>query len=202
MKSSVTLGIPIGGIIEWPSNTPPPNFMLVNGALLSALDYPDLFNVIGTSFGGTYPNFNLPDARGGVIVGADNIGGTSANRIAQFHLHPNTLGSLGGLENVQIIEATLPPHGNRTVYSNSPDLTHSHSVATTYTMNGNNTLPWAWDLSGYSTLGGANLGDENESMSDYLTHNHPDSSVTYSGSSLEHNNMMPSLVENPVMRVL
>ena len=76
-------GVPTGTILEYSSTSAPTGFLLADGTGYSRTTYADLFAVIGTSFGTTSTGtFAVPDRRGRVGVGLDNMGGTSANRIS------------------------------------------------------------------------------------------------------------------------
>lgn len=61
---------PVGGSIVWygPEDTIPSDWMREDGRSLNKNSYPDLFAVIGYTYGGSGNNFNLPDSRGQVIV--------------------------------------------------------------------------------------------------------------------------------------
>ena len=56
----------------------------------------------------------LPDLRGSALVGADNMGGTSANRItnAGSGIVGSSLGARGGSETKVLITANLPSHSH------------------------------------------------------------------------------------------
>lgn len=61
----------------------PAGWLLCNGQAVSRTTFAALFAAIGTTYGvgnGT-TTFNLPDMRGRVPAGKDNMGGTSANRL-------------------------------------------------------------------------------------------------------------------------
>ena len=54
-------GVPVGTIIPWAGTTPPPGFMICNGASLFTTTYSGLFNAIGYTWGGSGNVFNIPD---------------------------------------------------------------------------------------------------------------------------------------------
>ena len=62
---------PVGTIIGWLGDTTSLSFLiseywfLANGASLSKIQYPELFNVIGTKYGGSGDNFFLPNLTSG-----------------------------------------------------------------------------------------------------------------------------------------
>lgn len=70
-------------------------WLLCDGAAVSRTTYADLFAVIGTTFGtgDGSTTFNLPDLRGRMPLGLDNMGGTSADRATETEAD-----SLGGTE--------------------------------------------------------------------------------------------------------
>ena len=71
-KVDVNTFLPVGSYIQHAGPTAPTGFIACDGAAVSRTTYADLFDVIGTTYGagnGT-TTFNLPDARGLVMVGA------------------------------------------------------------------------------------------------------------------------------------
>lgn len=98
--------IPTGVIFPFTSSTIPAGWLLCDGAAVLRSLYYQLFDVIGTTYGagnGT-TTFNLPDLRGRVIAGRDNMGGTAANNLTStyFGSSTGTLGNTGGYENLQM----------------------------------------------------------------------------------------------------
>jgi microcystin-dependent protein len=74
---------PTGTIIINASQTAPEGFFECNGAEVSRVDYADLFQAIGETYGqgdGT-TTFNLPDLRGEFVRGFDNGRGIDAGRL-------------------------------------------------------------------------------------------------------------------------
>lgn len=94
---------PIGSILDFAGASAPTGWLLAFGqSLLRAGTYANLFAVIGTLYGsvdGTH--FTLPDLRGRVVAGQDDMGGTSANRLTT-PLDGDTLGAAGGAESVNL----------------------------------------------------------------------------------------------------
>lgn len=93
--------IPVGAIMAFPSNIDPAGWLLCYGQAVSRTQVPTdrLFRAIGTTYGAGdgSTTFNVPDCRGRVIAGKDNMGGTSANRIAAT-FDGDVLGQTGGSE--------------------------------------------------------------------------------------------------------
>ena len=69
-----------------------------------------LFAVIGTTYGNGdgSTTFNLPDLRGRVIAGKDNMGGVSANILTDAQA--DILGGTLGAQNVTLVISELPSH--------------------------------------------------------------------------------------------
>ena len=93
--------LPIGSTVEWYSNTIPDNSPLCNGQAVSRTDYPDLFAIIGTTYGeGDGANtFNLPNKKGRFALGLDT-------EDTDF----NTLGKTGGEKTHQLTIEEMPAH--------------------------------------------------------------------------------------------
>lgn len=67
----LTIGVPIGGIIEWPVATIPTGFLLCNGQTVSRVTYANLYSVLGTMYGSGdgSTTFTLPDYQGIFLIG-------------------------------------------------------------------------------------------------------------------------------------
>lgn len=88
----------IGEVYDYAGTTAPNGSLFCDGASLLRTSYTALFAVIGTTYGaadGTH--FNIPDIRGRVVAGQDDMGGVSANRLTS-PLNGDTLGATGGTE--------------------------------------------------------------------------------------------------------
>lgn len=56
---------PVGAVVLWPAEAFPAGWLPLDGAELAVADYPELFAVLGASYGGDgQDTFRLPDARG------------------------------------------------------------------------------------------------------------------------------------------
>jgi microcystin-dependent protein len=80
----------------------PVGFLLCYGQAVSRTDFADLFDAIGTAYGSGdgFTTFNVPDLRGRVIAGKDNMGGSAASRLTGTTISSGalTLGNVGGAE--------------------------------------------------------------------------------------------------------
>lgn len=104
--------VPIGAILDFPAATLPSTWYLCFGQAVSRTTYVLLFNVIGTTFGSGdgSTTFNLPDYRGRVLVGVDNMGGSAAGRLTStyYGANPDVLGTAGGGQNQTLTAAQAP----------------------------------------------------------------------------------------------
>lgn len=62
--------LPAGTMLMWPLASAPNGFLIRDGSSIAVADFPDLFAVLGYTFGGSGANFNLPDDRGLTLAGA------------------------------------------------------------------------------------------------------------------------------------
>lgn len=118
--------VPIGAPIPYFGSNAPINYLLCygqtigktgSGADLQGAEYEALFDVVkncapntgAESFSGN-DTAVVPDLRGYVIAGKDNMGGTSANRLTDQAggLDGDVLGDTGGAETHTLTEAQLP----------------------------------------------------------------------------------------------
>lgn len=118
---------PVGKVSSFAGSTAPPGWFLLYGQAVSRTAYPELFEVCSTTYGSGdgSTTFNLPDARGRVDYGKDDMGGSAAGRITNFS--GVTLGATGGNQNSSLITVNLPPY------------TPSGSVSGSCTATGGNT---------------------------------------------------------------
>jgi microcystin-dependent protein len=111
---STSTGIPSGSVMPYAGSSAPTGWLLCSGAAVSRTTYAALFAVVGTTYGSGdgSTTFNLPDMRGRLAAGVDNMGGTAANRItaAGSGITGTTLGAAGGAEDVTLATSDIPSH--------------------------------------------------------------------------------------------
>jgi microcystin-dependent protein len=105
--------VPIGVILPFAGTVAPGGWILAYGQAISRTTYANLFSIIGTTYGAgdTLTTFNLPDLRGNVPAGKDNMGGSPANRLTNSTtggVDGTTLGNSGGGQSDQLTSAQLP----------------------------------------------------------------------------------------------
>jgi len=105
--------IPTGMITPFGGAAAPNFWLLCDGSEYERSLYPQLFAVIGTSFGtpSSATKFKMPDLRGRMPLGRDNMGGTSADRVTASAA--DNIGGFGGNETKTIPVENLPQHTHK-----------------------------------------------------------------------------------------
>jgi microcystin-dependent protein len=107
-----TYGIPIAGGMTYYAPTPPSSiFAFPYGQAISRTTYATLWGLIGVTYGpgDGSATFNLPDERGRVQAGADNMGGSAAGRLTSASgMGTGLLGQVGGGETETLTLAQAP----------------------------------------------------------------------------------------------
>jgi microcystin-dependent protein len=108
----------------------PAGWLLCYGQAVSRTTYALLFAVIGIAYGSGdgATTFNLPDLRGRASIGADNMGGSAANRVTQAvsGILATSLGQGGGDQHAQTDTLTADSTASSTV----SDPSHLHTINT------------------------------------------------------------------------
>lgn len=117
-----------GTIIPFAGSSLPESYLICDGQAVSRSIYSTLFGIIGTAYGigDGSTTFNVPDLRGRVPAGQDDMGGTPANRLTgqPGGVDGSSLGNSGGGETHVLLIAEMPEH-DHTVYNNDSDATGS-----------------------------------------------------------------------------
>lgn len=186
---------PVGSVIDYAGSSAPAGWLLCYGQNVSRTTYAGLFTAIGVTYGvgDGSTTFTLPDLRGRVVAGKDDMGGTSANRLTDQSggLNGDTLGDTGGSETHALTSGEGPTHTHTGTTDSGGAHTHGQSDVTVYTGGG---------TSGFTVQPGANTlyldtGKETDSGGSH-THGFTTGS---SGSGTAHNNVQPTIILNKII---
>ena len=116
--------MPTGAVLPYAGSSAPTGFLLCYGQAISRSTYADLFSAISTTYGtgDGSSTFNLPDLRGRVVAGQDDMGGSSADRLTDQTggLNGDTLGDTGGSETHTLTTAQMPAHTHTVTAHENP----------------------------------------------------------------------------------
>lgn len=103
---------PAGVVLPFAGSTAPTGWLLCFGQTVSRTTYAALFTALGTTYGAGdgSTTFALPDLRGRIPGGKDNMGGSAASRLTTggSGVNGSTLGAVGGAEIHTLTNAQLP----------------------------------------------------------------------------------------------
>lgn len=125
----------LGDLKATASPNVPTKWLLCYGQAISRGTYAALFGVIGTAWGAgdSSTTFNVPDFRGRVLAGVDNMGGSAANRITNgvSGITGTTLGASGGDQNLMDhTHGVTDPQHNHGITDPTHDHTYGEAVFT------------------------------------------------------------------------
>ena len=102
---------PSGTMSAYAGSSAPSGWLFCYGQAVSRTNYAALFLAIGTTYGAGdgSTTFGLPDIRGRVIAGKDNMGGTAASRLTS-PVAGSTLGASGGSQSHTLSATEMPAH--------------------------------------------------------------------------------------------
>lgn len=129
--------VPAGSVSAFAGSSAPEGWLLCDGNEYSQSEYNTLFSVLGSTYntgGETTGYFRVPDLRGRVIAGLDNMGGTAASRLTG----QTTLGGSTGTQSVTLQLSQIPSHTHGYGYNTVQDSTSGGD--TRLATSSNNTL--------------------------------------------------------------
>ena len=179
--------VPIGSVVDFASDPAPNGWLLCFGQAISRTTYSALFAVLGMTYGAGdgSTTFNLPDLRGRVVAGQDDMGGSSANRLTNQSggLNGDTLGATGGSEVHTLTTAQLAAHAHAV---SDPGHTHNLTNATNVARSGG---------AGVQASAGSGYIASNISVDGAAT----GVTVGSNGSDEAHNNVQPTIILNKII---
>jgi microcystin-dependent protein len=108
--------LPAGLVSPYAGTAAPTGWLLCAGQTVSRTTYADLFSALSTTYGAGdgSTTFALPDLRGRVPAGKDDMGGSAASRLTSASAGLGTsaavLGAVGGAESHTLLTAEMPAH--------------------------------------------------------------------------------------------
>ena len=111
--------LPPGIIFPFAGQSAPDGYLICAGQEVSRVEYAELFEVIGELYGSGNgeTTFNLPDLRGRIPLGKDNMNEQPAHRVE--NTQADSLGGSAGEENHQLTVDEMPSHNHGLRYFNS-----------------------------------------------------------------------------------
>jgi microcystin-dependent protein len=126
-------GVQVGTVADFAGSTAPAQWYLCFGQAVSRTTFSALFAIIGTTYGvgDGSTTFNLPDLRGYVVAGVDNMGGSAAGRLTStfYGANPDVLGTAGGVQQVTLTAGQIPGITSSAV--NSITVTSTRNIPST-----------------------------------------------------------------------
>lgn len=167
----------------------PALWLLCYGQAISRTTYAALFAAIGTVFGSGdgSTTFNVPDLRGRVIAGADNMGGTAAGRLSGY-----TRATVGGAQSVTLTLAGIPAHTHA-------DVGHTHGASDSGHAHGGGAQPNQFRYAGGSSATGVPGQQDTDTGYANVTIGTGYANLANAGSSGSHSNVQPTMALNYII---
>ena len=172
------VAMPTGAVIPFAGTSAPSGFLFCFGQTLNKSDYLALESVIGTTYGGSSGStFKLPDLRGRVVAGKDDMGGSSQNRLTS-PVNGDNLGAAGGEQSVSLTEAQLPAHS------------HAAAMQQAFDSGSGNTV----------TAIGSTADDRDGVYRTSVSTGQGNLLIANTGSGAAHNNVQPTFILNYIIK--
>ena len=118
-KLAATAAFQAGMVMPYAPGAAPTGWLLCDGSAISRTTYAALFSAVSTTYGvgNGSTTFNIPDLRGRVPAGDDNMGGVAASRLTSggSGIDGATIGASGGAETHTLVTGEIPAHTHSVV---------------------------------------------------------------------------------------
>ena len=169
-----------GMVMPFAGSSAPSGWLLAFGQDVSRTTYAALFSAIGTTYGAGdgSSTFTLPDLRGRVVAGQDDMGGTSIDRLTNQTggVDGDTLGATGGAETHTLLTTQMPSHNHTGVVQQREDYNPTTGTTT------------------QSALGFGDTRGGSRASASPLT-------INNTGGGQAHNNVQPTVVLNYIINL-
>ena len=198
---------PSGVVKAYAGSAAPSGYLLCSGTAVSRTTFAALFAVISTTYGvgDGSTTFNLPDLRGRVPAGLDNMGGTTAGRLTSNTITggATTLGNSNGNTGIEqniLAIGQLPAHQHPVFLK---DNQHSHDMGGAPNTAGASAVSFASNSGGSTISGASQVANKNNSSNITIgsvngTANDNQTANTGSGNPV--NNVQPTIILNWIIK--
>ena len=195
------------GPLPWAGSegTIPPGWLICDGSIYNISTFPALFAAIGAVYGGDgIVTFAVPDCRGRVMVGKDDMGGAGAGRVSGG----SVLGATGGAQSHTLSVGEMPIHTHTGNSGSAGGHTHTGSTNTTgshiHSGGGNSGCAQGSGDNNLMSCGRQNTGSAGNhshtlTINSVSDHSHS-LTIDNEGGDGAHNNLQPYIIVNYIIK--